>query len=111
MEKVNDQENVKLESTYTFACPSCGGNMAFDPESQSLQCPYCGNKADIQKVNGGINEHDFVTAEESYSQDWGEEVRVIRCESCGAETVLKADGTADFCAFCGSSHIANLKNL
>ena len=30
----------------------------------------------------------------------------FKCENCGAETLLDKDKVADFCSFCGSSHIA-----
>lgn len=38
-------------------------------------------------------------------QDWGEKKRVVRCQGCGAETVLGAEETATLCPFCGSPHV------
>jgi len=102
-------ENKKRESTDRFPCPSCGGNMAFDPESQSLLCPYCKNSIDISKSKGEIKEYDLESAEIDAPKDWGKEKRVIHCESCGAETVLDENATSQFCAFCGSSHIVKIE--
>lgn len=99
------EDNIKKENTDRFSCPSCGGNMVFDPNSQSLYCPYCQKKTDILKKDEEIKEYDFTSAEDSASTNWGRQNRVIRCESCGAQTVLDENNTAQFCAFCGSSHI------
>jgi predicted RNA-binding Zn-ribbon protein involved in translation (DUF1610 family) len=79
--------------------------MSFDPETQSLICAYCSNKIDISSENNTINEYDFETAEQNAPTDWGNKKRIIKCESCGAETILDENSTAEFCAFCGSSHI------
>lgn len=101
--------NTVRQSTDRFPCPACGGNMAFDPDSQCLKCPYCDNKIDVSKDQGCITEYDFETAENTAPTNWGGEKRVIHCESCGAETVLDENNTAQFCAFCGSSHIVKIE--
>lgn len=105
MQEQFTNEAKKREATDRFPCSGCGANMLFDPESQSLTCSYCSSKIDIEGGCGEIKEYDFNSAEESMSHDWGNETRVIHCESCGAETVLDLNSTAQFCAFCGSSHI------
>ena len=51
-------------------------------------------------------EHDFLQALEKEDHSWDDEKRVFKCENCGAETLLDKDKVADFCSFCGSSHIA-----
>lgn len=79
--------------------------MVFDPASQSLRCPYCGNKAEIETGSSDIKEYDFDAAEDMAPTNWGNEKRVIKCENCGAQTVLDENAAAKFCAFCGSSHI------
>lgn len=104
--KGSDAE-VKQESAQRFPCPSCGGNMVFDPNTQGLFCPYCSSKSEIANENRDIREYDFAAAEDEALKDWGEEKRVIKCESCGAETVLNQNSTAEFCSFCGSSYIVN----
>ncbi len=99
------QEIKEQMETDKFPCKACGGNMVFDPESGSLSCAYCGNKIVIPKDTSAINEYDFTGAEENIPEEWARETRVIKCDGCGAETVLGANETAQFCAFCGSSHI------
>lgn len=107
MEPLNTrpEEDLKQESTDRFPCPSCGGNMVFDPATQSLKCPYCDRAIEIVNKQEEIKEYDIETAEQSASTNWGREKRIIKCESCGAQTVLDENSTAQFCAFCGSSHI------
>lgn len=100
----NVSETIK-EKTDKFPCPSCGGNMTFDPDSGALTCPYCSHKIDITIQKGDIKEYDFATAEDNAQMNWGTLKRVMKCESCGAETVLDENAAAQFCPFCGSSHI------
>lgn len=102
---MSEENTVKREATDKFACPTCGANMEFDVKNQTLTCPYCSYKMEIENKTSEIREYDIESAEEKAPKDWGEEKRVIHCENCGAETVLGANNTAQFCAFCGSSHI------
>lgn len=106
MEKMDDSQTTgELKDTDKFPCTSCGGNMVFDPENGGLSCPYCGNHTVISRNNNEIKEYDFDSEIENHRGDWGSKTSVIKCESCGAETVLDAYNVAQFCAFCGSSHI------
>jgi len=100
-----ENSNIKQEETERFCCPSCGGNMVFDPKKQKLVCPYCAKENEVNFEKENIKEYDFYSAEHTSNKDWGNEKRIIKCESCGAETVLDENSTAQFCAFCGSSHI------
>ncbi|MDR1439471.1 MAG: hypothetical protein LBJ10_05525 [Clostridiales bacterium] len=90
----------------SFPCPSCGGDMVFEPDSQALKCSYCGYSESIAASNRVIAEHDFSAhAEEEADLEWSRAQSVIKCESCGAQTVLEKGRTSSFCAFCGSSHV------
>lgn len=104
----NNTKSKKVD-TDTFKCPACGGGMEFDIKTQQLLCGYCSNKVEIEKTSDEIKEYDINSVEESLSKDWGEEKRVIKCENCGAEAVLAHSSQAQFCAFCGSSHIEKLE--
>lgn len=106
----NNEINLVGSSTDKFQCKACGGNMSFDPASGSLKCPYCGGVQVVENEKKIINEYDIdsITDDTESNQDWGSATKVIHCSSCGAQTVLNENSTAEFCAFCGSSHI--LKN-
>lgn len=101
----NEIESKVQKDTDKFPCSSCGANMHFDPESGSLTCTYCGNKIEISNDTTEIKEYDFSSARESADENWGIENSVIKCDGCGAETVIGVNDAAQFCAFCGSSHI------
>lgn len=98
-------ESIRKETTARFPCPSCGGNMVFDPTTQTLRCPYCSNTIEIPKQTNEIREYSLESAEQSANTNWGAEKRIFRCDNCGAQTVLDENNTAQSCAFCGSSHI------
>ncbi|NLY17841.1 MAG: TFIIB-type zinc ribbon-containing protein [Clostridiaceae bacterium] len=94
------------ERTSNFPCPGCGGDMTFDVEKQSLSCPYCGNVIEIAKEEYSVvKEYPIEMALEKASKDWGGATVAIRCESCGAETIIQVNQLTTECAFCGSIHI------
>ncbi len=99
----------KHENVYQFSCPSCGSNMLFNPESQSLECSYCGNKTALKFAEEKITEYDFSEASDHPANSWGEEKAVVKCQNCGFEIVLGKHQTAQYCSFCGSSYILNTK--
>ncbi len=105
-----NKETIKTQ-TDKFPCPSCGGGMVFDPSTQALSCLYCGNKIEIKKQEGEIQEYNIDSVDEMDSADWGNDIRTIHCNSCGAETVLKEENIAQFCVFCGSSHIVKQEEI
>jgi DNA-directed RNA polymerase subunit RPC12/RpoP len=102
--KMADEQTTPQE-TRSFPCPSCRGSMAFDPDAQALKCEYCSHKIDIAREQGGIQEYDFETADDTKPQNWGIEKRVVKCQNCTAETVLDATDATKRCAFCGSPNI------
>jgi len=102
----NGEQTKKVEQTEVNKCSSCGGNTEFNPVNGKLKCPFCGNENDIEKTQINTIEHDFLQALETEDHSWDDEKRVFKCENCGAETLLDKDKVADFCSFCGSSHVA-----
>ena len=50
-------------------------------------------------------EYPLEAAPTAESEDWGETKKVIRCQGCGAETILGENDSATFCAFCGNPHV------
>lgn len=105
-EDIETIESKKVEETEVNQCSSCGGNTLFDPTSGTLKCPFCGTANEIETTRENTIENDFLQALETDNHSWDDEKRVFKCENCGAETLLDKDKVADFCSFCGSSHIA-----
>lgn len=102
-------ENI-IEDTEVNQCASCGGNAVYDPVTRGLKCPFCGTEVEIEATLENATEHDYLDALDKADHSWGDEKRVFKCDSCGAETLLDKDKVADFCTFCGSSHITVTEN-
>ena len=39
-----------------LACPNCGANLRFDPESQRLKCDFCGGDFDPEELKVLLDE-------------------------------------------------------
>ncbi len=105
------EETIKgqEETSQVFLCSGCGGNMEFDVSVQRLKCPYCGTEMDIRSEET-IKEYDFDDVVELEKEsEWNAEVNVVKCDACGAETVIGKDETAVHCSYCGSSHVLESK--
>lgn len=106
----NNTDSSNLEASQVYLCSGCGGNMEYHISSQKLKCPYCGVEEDIQSDRTLVKEYDFseVARREADSQ-WDNEVSVVKCDACGAETVVEKYQTALYCGYCGSSHVLESK--
>ena len=97
--------NPVREASETFSCSGCGARPVWNPESDNLKCPFCGAFTEIEQDTTPPAEYDIGEAPKPTAMDWGEEKHVIRCEGCGAETVVGPNDSATFCPFCGSPHV------
>ena len=90
-------------------CPSCNGEMKFDPNLQKVRCYYCANSytlEELQKlIDGKQIETDIDNATSLAEKEYlgGDlEGDVYKCSQCGA-TLMTFDNTAvTFCSYCGS---------
>jgi hypothetical protein len=103
-------DEEKLKASDSFLCPSCSGNMSFDPATQTLKCNFCGYKAEIQKVSQEINEYDLSSFNEQSLPPLNEMKYTIKCEHCGGITHLEQFQTASKCVFCGSNQVISIKD-
>ena len=97
-----DAFNDSVERGKEVKCSSCGGNMVFDPETQTLKCEYCGSTVAIEK-DLSVREFDIRKAFEN-AKKWDNAI-VVRCENCGAKVVIGSDEVAKVCPYCGTSQI------
>ncbi len=107
---MSDKTTEQEENSQVYLCSGCGGNMEYDIAAQKFKCPYCGNEMDIQSDRALVKEYDFhemVKKEESL--EWNQEVAVVKCDLCGAQTVVDKHETALHCSYCGSSHVLESK--
>lgn len=106
-------ENEVIKNTDKFQCPGCGGNMHFDPISAMLKCEYCDSIIDFDRLEDEIQEYDFrkVDEQEVAVGEWAGDSITIKCESCGAQTVITDATISKECAFCGSSNIVDKEDM
>lgn len=102
-----------------FPCEGCGADLEFHIGMQSLQCPYCGYVKEIQhQADGPLPEQDFhamleqlqVWREAARQQaenedadggaDTRDQIREIRCESCGGNVEFIGTLTSSHCPYC-----------
>ncbi|MCP4899142.1 MAG: hypothetical protein GY906_19410 [bacterium] len=87
-----------------FTCRQCGGEVAFQPGTENLTCPYCGSFQQIERAEGEIVELDFEAhLEQAAEAEEFQERLAVSCNSCGAETTFEANVTSDECPFCGTN--------
>ena len=78
-------------------CPSCGGGLRFDIESQQMACDYCGSHFEPKEVDTTSGDSKEI-GYDAY------DVAVHICPSCGAELLTNDQNDAvGFCPFCGGA--------
>lgn len=89
-------------SNEVFKCPSCSGDMHFDPKTKRMHCNVCDRDEAVKAVDEEMVEYNFDTDEaDEFLRDWGTDVKTAECGSCGGKMVVPANETASKCAFCG----------
>ena len=102
-EQINAEKYRKIE-THSIKCPSCGGNMIFDPNKQIMRCEHCGREDAIDK-NKDVLENDILEGFEKVERISKGEQAVYKCRNCGAVVVVNSDESASICPFCSTTHI------
>lgn len=88
-------------------CPTCGGKMGFDPASGVLKCQYCNTVKEIEIGETEIIENPFHEALADGARSWSDDdIKAVSCKNCGAELIFESHSKAQFCNYCGSSHIS-----
>ncbi len=95
-----------------YKCPSCGGKLEFESNSQKMQCPYCATEFEVEAVK---EMQDFELKEDSIDdvnwnrdahEQWTESevegMRIYSCESCGGEIVCEETTASSSCPYCDS---------
>lgn len=102
------QEIIEVDE-YSAKCPSCGAPIKFNPENGNLKCPYCHHEEHIPEADleadEEVEELDFNAAEARSSFRWGEEKKLVICDSCSAELIYDSLKVANVCPYCGSNHV------
>lgn len=87
-----------------YKCPSCGGPLKFDSQTQRLKCDSCGNDYDPvaleQLGQGGEQKEDSFSFDgyDGVEMDGG--VKLYTCPSCGGEIIGDENTISTKCPYC-----------
>lgn len=91
-----------------FPCPSCGGQLEWNPSKQEMKCPFCDSLIPVpQKEGFKAEEHDLLKFLEEHpkAEGYGVQLEQLSCKQCGA-TVQVPPGRRDLvCPFCASTYV------
>jgi DNA-directed RNA polymerase subunit RPC12/RpoP len=85
-------------------CKNCGAQVTWDPDEDALVCAYCQTSVRVPRAEAKIVEHTLSEAG-SAARGLGVEVRVSRCQRCGAQVTFDERTTSKTCVFCGSAQV------
>lgn len=87
-------------------CSNCGGNLKFIPEIFVLKCESCESETQLDSTEAKLVSIDF---KDFYNKGFAgnvfEEISMITCHVCGANTVFDEHIISDACSFC-TSHLS-----
>ena len=101
--------NADQKETDLYKCPSCGNDMKFSPETQTLRCDHCGTERTFEKDEFLIERN--LQEMLSINDSWSKEAIVFRCDNCGAKEVLNRSEIAVRCPYCGATNIVETDEL
>ncbi len=92
-----------------FVCSNCGGRMAFDADSTSLTCQYCGNHQSLLSAmdSGAMIEEQNFTVALATTQGHSKPItaHVIHCTGCGASFQFLPEMISRPCPYCETPYV------
>jgi DNA-directed RNA polymerase subunit RPC12/RpoP len=90
-----------------FACPSCGGQMAYAPDGDGLQCDHCGHRLNV--LSGGQGPEpaadDFILALATVRGHSSPQASpTFTCGACGARFLLAPETLSITCPYCDATY-------
>jgi DNA-directed RNA polymerase subunit RPC12/RpoP len=91
-----------------FACPTCGGPLAYAPDGEGLQCDHCGRRTTIaggEPIIDPAVENDFVLAlATARGHARPQASPTFACAACGARFLLAPETLALTCPYCDATY-------
>lgn len=103
-----DEMDKKVTKGEEYLCPSCSGQLTFNPLESKLYCEYCGYSEEVVGETSTV-EYDFDDASDDNS--WKDEAKIFKCSSCDAENVVSIKEICYTCPFCGSNQVTEVDEL
>lgn len=100
-----------MDTLLQYKCPSCGGSLTFDSDTQNMKCPYCDSELDVEALKAldaalSQTPEDSMDWQQEGGSQWqeGEQETLLRyvCQSCGGEIVTDETTSATSCPYCAS---------
>lgn len=106
-----------MEDLKKYQCPSCGGPLQFDANTQKIVCEFCGssyeedyfNKEQETNTSDGIKKTKIDWLKEGFIKEKPliENQVGYDCTSCGAEIISDGNTAATECMYCGNPVVLN----
>ena len=98
-----------MYNTIEHKCEKCGASLVFNPETQTMECPFCGTFTEVfntKKNEGSLrskkkkkkNETKLTSEELQYFSEY-------QCVSCGGDIYTDETTSATLCPYCGNAVI------
>lgn len=110
--KVATAEVPVMAMAKTQECPVCGGEMRANQDGR-IVCQHCGyqRKTTLGGDRGTKSYMVEMLRRRGQKVRWQVGERLLRCKSCGAETLLQPHALTARCPFCGSRAIVETDAL
>ncbi len=100
---------VDQSESRVFPCESCGADLEFSIDAQSLKCPFCGHvKELVFETEAAVREQDLHGALQAVADrraggaNTMEGIKQVSCVDCGAEVRFQGTLTSQDCPYCGT---------
>ncbi len=90
-----------------YNCKTCGAELYWDPQSNSLKCDYCDSHFQPTDFEDATTKEDVTPVETLDVGEMGsvenknDDMVIYACSNCGAEVVTSKTTMATNCAYCG----------
>lgn len=88
-------------------CENCGGRITYSPKDKGNKCENCGTIYPVE-FNYEFNKNSIENMQQF--EELTNEMKTIKCESCGANIVLSKYQIQANCPYCGNPGVVELKN-
>jgi LSD1 subclass zinc finger protein len=100
-EKAN--QNSEPVNSSSIGCIGCGATLTYKPGTRALNCSNCGSENLIPEIQEEIKEKSFeeyLQKQRQQGDNQLEELNVVKCQGCNAETTLGQNIKSKTCPYC-----------